>query len=271
MSIKKHILQWSKESLEYISIVIPSAVSQISPNTPPEIAAIFATAIKSTCVKIIEKALDHLDEGADIRDIDVDWRANFFDKCRIVHDDDMQTLWAKILAGEANNPGTYSKRSVNFLADIDKRDAELFTELCRYVFNFKYTIENAEKIEFVPLIFDDHLLPPRQGFPTRGFTYHIRTPDLDHLDSIGMIRFAEIKDDEDQDRININSDGHVEASYFDESIRLSTLLGSNLGPPVGRVKLTQIGKELYPICGSTPIEGFFRNICSSEWSAYIVK
>ena len=31
-----------------------------------------------------------------------DWIANFFDKCRIVSDSEMQSLWARVLAGEAN-------------------------------------------------------------------------------------------------------------------------------------------------------------------------
>ena len=44
----------------------------------------------------------------------------------------MQILWARVLAGEANAPGTYSKRTVNLLSDFDKSDAELFTKLCGF-------------------------------------------------------------------------------------------------------------------------------------------
>ena len=148
----KNKLELSKEIVEYIASIIPPAVSNISPDTPPAVAAIFATAIKSTCFRIIDKASDFLEEGADIRDIDVDWRANYFDNCRAVYDEDMQTLWAKILAGKANNHNTYSKRSVNFVAKMDKKDAKLFTEFCRYVCEINFTYENVDKIEFVPLI-----------------------------------------------------------------------------------------------------------------------
>jgi hypothetical protein len=38
---------------------------------------------------------------------------------------EMQNLWAQVLAGEANSPGTYSKRTVNFLSSLDKKDAAL--------------------------------------------------------------------------------------------------------------------------------------------------
>jgi Protein of unknown function (DUF2806) len=47
-----------------------------------------------------------------------DWITNFFDKCRIVSDEEMQQIWAKVLAVEANKPGTYSKRTVNFLSSV---------------------------------------------------------------------------------------------------------------------------------------------------------
>lgn len=283
MNIVKHILQLStkqklqlsKEGVEYIASVIPPAVSHISPDMSPEVAAIFATAMKSTCFKIIDKASEFLDEGADLCNIDRDWRANCFDKCRLVHDNDMQTLWAKILAGETNNPGTYSKRSVNFVADIDKRDAELFTELCRYVCEIKFTYKNVENIEFIPLIFNEYLQPLRPGLSSDQPTYHIRTSDLHHLDNIGMIRFSEQRHRRDEDVID--SDGDIEASYYGESIRLSNFQENHsyvaglatFDLPIGIVKLTEVGEELYPICGSTPTDGFFNHICHREWLPFI--
>ena len=64
---------------------------------------------------ITAKAAPHLNEDANPDAMDDDWIANLFDKCRIVSDDEMQSLWARVLAGEANTPGTYSKRTVNLL------------------------------------------------------------------------------------------------------------------------------------------------------------
>jgi hypothetical protein len=75
---------------------------------------------------ITQQALPLLNEESDPRNVDNDWIANFFDKSRIVSDNEMQILWARILAGEANAPGQYSKRSVNLLSSFDKRDAQLF-------------------------------------------------------------------------------------------------------------------------------------------------
>ncbi len=82
--------------------------------------------------KITEKAIPLLEDSSNPKDIEDDWVANFFDKCRIVSDDEMQSLWSKVLSGEANAPGSFSKRTVNFLSSIDKIEAHLFTSLCGY-------------------------------------------------------------------------------------------------------------------------------------------
>jgi hypothetical protein len=55
-----------------------------------------------------EKALPQLDEGADPNAMEDDWVTNFFDKSRIVSDDVMQELWARVLAGEANRPACHA-------------------------------------------------------------------------------------------------------------------------------------------------------------------
>jgi len=77
---------------------------------------------------ITQKALPSVSEQATPQNIEDDWITNFFDKCRLISDSEMQNLWAKVLAGEANAPGKYSKRTVNLLAGLDKADAETFAK-----------------------------------------------------------------------------------------------------------------------------------------------
>src|SRR3990172_7165310 len=64
---------------------------------------------------ITNQAIPLLAEKTDAEKMNDDWVTNFFDKSRIVSDKEMQGLWARVLAGEANAPGTYSKRTVNYL------------------------------------------------------------------------------------------------------------------------------------------------------------
>ena len=94
---------------------------------------------------VTTKALPQLNEEAKADSIENDWLVNFFDKSRIVSDNEMQELWSRVLAGEANAPGTYSKRTVNFLSDLDKAEADLFTKLCGFVWMIG---------ELRPLVFD---------------------------------------------------------------------------------------------------------------------
>ena len=73
---------------------------------------------------IFAKAVPGIAGDAKTQDVEDDWLTNFFDKCRTVSDEDMQTLWSKLLAGEANHPGSFSKRTVNFLAALFNPVAE---------------------------------------------------------------------------------------------------------------------------------------------------
>lgn len=50
------------------------------------------------------KALPDVKPEAKTEGVEDDWIANFFDKCRLISDEQMQSLWARILAGEANSP-----------------------------------------------------------------------------------------------------------------------------------------------------------------------
>ena len=87
---------------------------------------------QSNIEEITAKALPQVKDEAQPENIEDDWITNFFDKCRLISNDEMQILWSKVLAGEANSPGTYSKRTVNFLGSLDKSDAFLFQSLCGF-------------------------------------------------------------------------------------------------------------------------------------------
>ncbi len=105
--------------------------------------------------------------------MDNDWLFNFFEKCRIISNEEMQTVWANLLASEANSPGTYSKRTVAFLSTLDKTEAQLFTSLC----GFNWLFDNEQ----VPMVFDYK----EPIYNNQGINF--RT--LHHLDDIGLINF----------------------------------------------------------------------------------
>ena len=64
------------------------------------------------------KSIPYMDENATPDNMDKDWLFNYLVNCQMVSDSDMQEMWAKILAGEANQPGSFSKRAVNQMKDL---------------------------------------------------------------------------------------------------------------------------------------------------------
>ncbi len=64
---------------------------------------------------IVHKALPHLADDAEPENVEEDWITNFFEKSRSASDEAMQDLWSRVLAGEANNTASFSRKTINVL------------------------------------------------------------------------------------------------------------------------------------------------------------
>ena len=207
---------------------------------------------------ITSKALPQLKEDSNPSAIEDDWIVNFFDKSRIVSDNQMQQLWSRILASEANTPRTYSKRTVNFLSDLDKAEADLFTRLCGFIWLIGE--ENG-----VPLVFDE----TAEIYNRHGIDF----ASLNHLDNIGLIRF-----DDSPGTIIIYPPYRKRqkspiarfVSYYGRTLELEMPQDADKSPDTGVVELSRIGQELAPICGSKPVEGFWDYV-KDQWKQYLPK
>ena len=195
---------------------------------------------------ITVKALPNLNEDAAPDSIEDDWVVNFFDKCRIVSDNEMQELWSHILAGEANAPGTYSKRTVNFLSDLDKAEADLFTKLCGFVWMVG---------DLKPLVFDEI-----EGIYNRN---GIHFSSLNHLDSIGLIQFSPTSG-----FARYELPKKLLVTYHGKPLCLEMPKDTGNKLSTGKVMLTRIGQELASICGSKPVEGFWEYV-QKQWKKYL--
>lgn len=223
---------------------------------------------------ITARALPELNEDAKPESMDDDWIVNFLDKGRIVSDSEMQELWSRILAGEANKPGTYSKRAVNSLSDIDKTDADLFTKFCGFVWMIEKTpmplifgkVDRASEfwkgVTFKDL---DSSVSPAQSFADIYSRNNINFDNLMHLDSIGMIRFNGTVP-----VIKFDIPEKLTASYYDKSLILKFPVNddSGIGLYLGRARLTNVGKQFAPICKSKPVEGFYEYV-KDKWKQYL--
>lgn len=81
----------------------------------------------------LRKTLPNLKKSAIPENIDQDWLAKLFDKTRLVSNEQIQDLWAQVLAGEANAPGSYSRRTIGFLFSMSQQEATWFRQACSLV------------------------------------------------------------------------------------------------------------------------------------------
>ena len=63
---------------------------------------------------------------------DPDWTARFFNEVQDVSSDEMQKIWARVLAGEVETPGRTSLRTLSILRDMSQKDAEKFSEFMKF-------------------------------------------------------------------------------------------------------------------------------------------
>ena len=192
------------------------------------------TLMQGNMESVTTKALPDINEDARPNDIEDDWIMNFFDRVRLVSDEQMQTLWAKLLAGEANTPGSYSKRTINLLSSLDKSDAEEFSNLLRFTWFV---------CDFAPIIYSlEHEI-----YKTNKITFG----SLTHLNSIGLINLASVG--------GYNRRGlpkNIRTCYHAGTI-LDIEFPSELNSlEVGSVLLTQSGMDIGKLCSGEPIPGF---------------
>lgn len=89
-------------------------------------------------LQIIEKTetLFDNDEKVSEEPVNQDWLNRFMSTVEDISDDEMQNLWAKILAGEIKQPKSFSLKTLDVLRNITKEEAEQITKMA------KFTIDN---------------------------------------------------------------------------------------------------------------------------------
>lgn len=79
----------------------------------------------------INFTMNELENETEVSDekVDEDWITRFFNTVENINNEQMQHLWAKILAGEIKQPNTYSLRTLDLLKNLSFKEAELFSKI----------------------------------------------------------------------------------------------------------------------------------------------
>lgn len=193
---------------------------------------------------ISAQAANSLNDDAKPESVEDDWISHFFDKCRLVSDTEMRDVWARILSGEANEPGSFSKRTVDVVGSLDKSDAALFTILC----SFAWMIGGVTVLVFdtTDSVYKDH-----------GITFNALT----HLESLGLLRF-----DPTAGFLRHGIQNDTVIFYYGMPILVGFGDKEEKTLDIGQVLLTQAGQQLAPICGSKGLAEFPEYV-ARKWTA----
>ena len=202
--------------------------------------------------RIVQLAVPQLDESARPGLISEDWGANFRDKANTCSDPEMAELWAQLLAAEVNNPGSYSRKTVNVMADLEPSDARLFKALCDFriiptVFGSRTSGQGEEEIHFTPNSLSSKLvvLDERHSvYRSKGIDFG----SLARLEWLGLIRYLASGYGEERRSKIFSSYAHGNGQLF---------LSYDGVLPLGRAEFVPAGTQLAALC--TPMdtpEGF---------------
>lgn len=126
---------------------------------------------------IISKAINNINDDANVDLVDDDWLNLFFDKAKNVSSEEMQNIWAKILSEEFNRPKSIPKSLIQIIYIMDYEAANVFDNICKFV------IEIDSDDEFVPFI--DFV-----NFRQELKVYNITFDTLHELEKYGLIYFS---------------------------------------------------------------------------------
>ena len=191
----------------------------------PEIMDMLATcggrAGVSNLLRILQLAQSQLNDDANPESVSEDWFANFREHAKTCSDEEFAKLWASLLAGETNRPGSYSRRTVNILGDMDTRSAHAFADLCKYVLTTEFG--------------------PRLVVPKGSIGPKVSSHVLDTLKSLGLIDFV----------VGHNLRTSVGTNIFGYDGGLLEIKDSDKSEPsidIGSVHFTPHGQELARLC-----------------------
>lgn len=114
-----------------VSIFIATFTLSLSSPSSSRSLAMFLTALSIFLLSQLDsKVASRKREGAKPDLIAKDWIKKSKSHAETTSDADVHKIWAKILAGEINAPGSHSNKTLSILADMTKDEAESFSRLC---------------------------------------------------------------------------------------------------------------------------------------------
>jgi len=168
-------------------------------------------------------------------EFDFDWFLRFFEAAGNVSNEDMQFLWARILAGEVKTPNSFSIRTLETLRNMTQNDAFVFNKMAQFV------LFNEHGIKF--LYRNDYHYSKKCNINVNEL-YGISDKELNILDECGILRPWS-----SDTIVNFNENNYF---LFNKNIAIKFQVpensnSSNDTPLHSHLEITKIGEELISI------------------------
>lgn len=184
---------------------------------------------------IVAGAADALgDKEVTDHEPDPDWTARFFDYAQDVSSEGLKSIWARILAGEVENPGRTSLRTLSALRDMTQRDAEIFHDMMQYVLSNFILIDHCAEASGNRI--DAEII----ALTNMGLTF----PSLTVIKNITL---------DDDGNWTIQHHGHVLKIEGPANEQLDSMVPSHM-------VLTPQGRELAAFCKHEPNLQYLRSV-----------
>ena len=160
--------------------------------------------------------------------IDIDWYMQWRRRAKEVSHEDMQQLWAQILVGEFESPGSYSLHALDLLGRMSRQEAQWFERLTSLCLNDEFVF-----------------LPIDNGMDSLA-KYQIDSTILRRLDNLGLIHLGSMQEEAGD---LLRWGGLPESQARPVSLIRSTHSMNLRWPQVkgyslSNIRLTWLGKEL---------------------------
>lgn len=200
--------------------------------------------------KIYEQAKKCFNLSTGAKAVDEDWLHFFFDKAQKVSNEGLQFIWANLLAGEYNKPGSISRKLMHIISIMDANSAHSFQTLSKYVFKPRMLFEPKYSTETV-------IIP--EGFYTDSFNFRIKSERW--LEEAGFNEYRELAGDitmtegelndlENLGLIQCVQEAGIKISVFytlPDNKTVCVTPGDDDELPHGKYALTLEGNQLYSL------------------------
>lgn len=177
---------------------------------------------------VYEFARKQSNDGLDNPDVGLSWRYRFDQYAGQEFDEELQLAWAAVLAGECEEPGSYSFKTMSILADMNARDAESFKKVCQW--SAGGVDQYGVRQPVIPLLTLD-------GGNTTYCGGEITYSEVSRLATLGLVDVGTSMHFPEAARVVLCIDG------------VSYQLAGRRGPvEIGGVTFTEYGDELQKMC-----------------------